>query len=256
PVKQPGPGGATLVYQGFVLGWADVVGEDKKMGRKYPRALRLLAAAPADGQPVDWSRAETIGDALDDQAQPGARWTAAPASLNDAQKVKALEKAFGDYLNAIKLTVPSSEKLKMRCDQGEDLETFRGRCQVVAWREFEKELVAKREFYASEFAKYQVSVPQDPPVGPSAGWEERWQSCLRSSPVRRTAPPAALPAKQKQELENLEMDWHKEKVDLAQSWRRACEQFKELPISLRRADTRLVRFGLAWAPFWLPAGAG
>ena len=34
PTRGAVPTGATLLYQAFLLGWADVVGENKKMGRK------------------------------------------------------------------------------------------------------------------------------------------------------------------------------------------------------------------------------
>ena len=256
PVKQSNPGGATLVYRGFVLGWADVTAEDKKMGRKYPRACRLLAAAPPDGQPVDWARAETMGEALDAHARPDARWTAVPESLNTVKKIKALEKAFAEHLAGVKVLVPSNVTLKMTCAEGEDTNAFKERCQAIAWKEFEKALAAEKETYASEFGRYKVSVPEDAPVSPSMAWTERWQAYSPGSPVLRTNPPAGLPARDRTQLEQLEREWHGIKQNLADRWKRAGEQIAEAALAPSKSGIKVLRFGLAWAPFWLVKNTG
>ena len=228
PVKQPNPGGAALVYQARVLGCGSVTGEDKKMGRKYPRTLCLLAAAPGDGQPVDWTRAETVADALDPNARPEARWSPVPEALNSAAKVGALEKAFADYLAAVKVMVPTNATLKMTCREEEDAAGFRVRCQTAAWEDFQKAPAAEKETYAPEFARYKVAVPEDDPVSPETPWAERWPAHLPGSPVRRTKPAAVLPPREQAQLDNLEVEWHKAKQTLAERWKRVGEQITDL----------------------------
>jgi len=254
PVKQPKPGGATLVYQCLLLGFADVIAEDKKMGRKYTRALRLLAPAPAESQAVDWSKAESIGDALDQRAMPDASWAAVPDALNAVKKVKALEKAFGDSLTGFKVMVPTNATLKMSCDSSETPDAFRARCQSVAWRDFEKKLAAEKQPYETEFKRYGVSMPADEPVDANAPWPERWRQFLRSSPVQRTSPAATLSAKQKTELENLESEWHGVRAGIAENSKHAAEQITEMALTPKKSDIKVLHFGLAWAPYWQLAG--
>src|SRR5262249_51886125 len=152
----------------------------------YPRSLRLLAQAPKEGGPADWAKAEAIGEALDDHPRAGARWVAVPESLGTAQKIETLKKGFTEYLAGVKLKVSNNAKLMMGWDVGESPESFRGRGQAVAWREFEKKLAAEREVYAPEFTRYGVTVPADEPAPEGSPWPERWKPFLRGSPVRRT----------------------------------------------------------------------
>jgi len=250
PLRQPNPGGAILVYQCMLVGWADVAAEDKKMGRKYTRAVRLLAPAPAEGQAVDWARAEAVGEALDQRGRLDATWAAVPDGVNTLKKLKALEKPFAEYLAGTKVMVPTNARLKMSCDSAESPEAFLARCQGVAWREFEKKLAAERETYAPEFKRYQVTVPEDDPVAEGAPWAERWQQFLRGSPVRRTKPPATLSPKDKTQLENLENEWHGARANLAESWKQAGEQIGEMALAPKKGDIKVTRLGLAWAPFW------
>src|SRR5207244_4146654 len=104
PVRVAAPAGAALRYEGMLFGRAEVAGEDKKMGRKYTRPVCLLAAAPPDGQPADWKKADRIADGFDPQPQPGI-FGDIPLSLNTAAKIDALKKSFTDFLATFKLTV-------------------------------------------------------------------------------------------------------------------------------------------------------
>jgi hypothetical protein len=255
PVTRPNPGGATLVYRCLPLGWADMVGEDKKMGRKYPRSLRLLAQAPKKGGPVDWAAAEAVGEALDDHPRAETRWEAVPEALDTAAKLEALKKGFAEYLAGVRVKVPNNAKLMMGCDVGESPESFRDRCQAVAWREFEKKLAAEREEYTTEFARYKVAVPADEPAPEGSPWPERWKPFLRGSPVRRTTPAAPLSPQQRKQLEDLENEWHDKRTNLAELSKSAAEQIGEMALPSRKADTKVRRFGIAWTPFWMVPNA-
>jgi hypothetical protein len=225
------------------------------MGRKYSRTLCLLAAAPAEGRVIDWARAEKVGESLEFQPQPGARWGAVLGALASAQKFKALESEFAEYLNGVKVLVPTNATLKMMCREDEDAAEFQTRCQAAAWTDFLKALAAETETYVPEFARFGVAIPADEPVRPNTPWAERWQQYLPGSPVRRTKPPTELSPSDRSFLENLEVEWHKAKQTLAERWKRVGEQITDLPLPVGKKSTKVVRFGVAWAPFWMVTNA-
>jgi hypothetical protein len=255
PARKADPGGAALTYQAFLLGGAEVIGLDKKMGRKYTRSIRLISIAPADGQAAEWGKGRTIPDGLDDHPKPAMKFSDIPLSLNTPAKIEALKKTFIDDLarGKAKVTVARCDKLSMTIDATEEPAAFVARCRVEAWKEFLKKVAAEMETYKSEFARYQVSIPEI--AAPTAGreWEEMWKPYLPGSPVRRTTPPASLTAAQKDQLENLEKDWHGEVARLAETWKKAVDQLGELALTVKKSDVKVTHFGLAWVPFWLPA---
>ena len=54
---------------------------------------------------------------------------------------------------------------------------------------------------------------------------------------------------------NLRVEWHKAKQNLAERWKRVGEQITDLPLPVVKKATKVVRFGLAWAPFWMVTNA-
>jgi hypothetical protein len=242
------------VYRAFLLGFGDVVGEDKKMGRRYPRAVRLLAAAPADGQPADWAKAEAIDGTTEPRPQDGASWGEVPASLDSPRKLDTLKKAFADYLAGVKVQVPTSEKLNMSLDPAETLDAFRARCQVQAWRMFEKKWNDDASMYQEEFNRYRVAVPALLPVTPDTPWDERWKPYLPGSPVRRSPRPSGLTDEQQTALERLEQDWHGVESNHADLCKRYAEDFKNLLLAPKKGDVKVLQLGLAWVPFWVVPG--
>jgi hypothetical protein len=258
PLKQPTPGIGSLVYLCRLLGWAytTVKGKINDNDLRYTRAVRLLAPAPADGQTVDWAHAEVIGEALDQPTATEARWGPVPEAINTVKKIKALEKAFTDYLAGLKVGVPTNVRLKLSAESEELPEVFRARCQSKAWARFEERLADERQIYEEGFKRYQVSVPADDAVDPNAPWPERWQQYLRGSPVQRTTPPATLSLKERTELTELENEWHDKRAGIAENCKQAAEQVGETALTPKKSDIKVLRFGLAWAPFWqLPGTA-
>ena len=62
---------------------------------------------------------------------------------------------------------------------------------------------------------------------------------------------ASLTAKEKEQLENLEKDWHNE---IARPWKRA-HQMGRLELPVEKKEIKVTQFALAWVPFWdAPAG--
>jgi hypothetical protein len=242
------------VYHGVLLGCAEVVGEDRKMGRKYTRPVRLLAQAPAEGQPADWAKAEPIPEGFAPQGQEGSRFEEVPTSLNSSAKIEALRKSFEQHLAGVKVTVPRNEKLNMSMSHDEDESAFRVRCQAEAWREFERRVAKDQETYAGEFARYRTAPPGItlPPAG--SAWVSMWEGYLQGSPIRRTTPAAALPAKEQGHLQALEADWHREVARHAEDCKRIGEQCSSLALTTpKKGGITITHFGLAWVPFWIAA---
>jgi hypothetical protein len=255
PVRVAAPAGAQLVYQGFLLGWADVIGIEKKMERKYSLSIRLLMSAPEDGQPALWKKAESMSNGLDSHPPSDARFRDIPLSLNTPQKIEALKKGFVEFLAKHKPTVPACPKLNMTCGEKEDVQTFRARCRVEAWKEFQKKLAAEKETYAAEFARYKAVPPEAPAPAPNTAWEDLWKPYLPDSPVLHCSPAGSLTAREKEQLANLENDWDRELGVIAETWKKVADQLGELPLTLKKGDIKITHFGLAWVPFWLSLDA-
>jgi len=253
PVKSPNPGGAQLAYQGFALAFVEVACNDKKLGKEYRETRRWLAPA-VEGQPIDWTRAETIGPELEDRFQDDALWGPVPEPLNTAKKLRMLRESFQDYLNGLKIAVAINPTLNLFREPGEEADAFTARCREAAWQEFLKKLQAEKDTYGPEFKRYQASIPEDA-FDPAAPWAERWQAFAAGAPVLRATPGRALSDREKSDLEKLEIEWHGVKVNLAERARRAADQRGELTLVPKKSDCKVTHFGLAWAPFWLVGGS-
>src|SRR5262249_37190523 len=98
----------------------------RKPARRGPRqGLRLLARPAAAGPPTGWDRAEPVADALADGPLPNATWEGVPEGLDTGRKLKALEKAFADYLaGAQKLNLFENRTLGLVSEPDEPLPSF------------------------------------------------------------------------------------------------------------------------------------
>jgi hypothetical protein len=195
-----------------------------------------------------------MSNALDTHPPGDARFRDMPLSLNTPQKIEALKKGFIEFLAKYKPTVPACPKLNMTCGEKEDVDTFRARCRVEAWKEFQKKIAAEKETYTAEFARYKAVPPEAPPPAPNTGWEDLWKPYLPDSPVLHCSPTASLSAREKEQLANLEKDWDREIGVHAETWKKVADQLGELPLTLKKGDIKITHFGLAWVPFWLAAG--
>src|SRR5262249_32722275 len=98
PVAGTQPG-RSLQYQPWLLGFAEVVfAYDKRSGAEHREVVKLLAQAPGVGHPVNWDAAYPLP--VDPAAGPEktARWASVPESIDTGRKIKALEKAYAEYL--------------------------------------------------------------------------------------------------------------------------------------------------------------
>ena len=263
-VPIPATAKAELVYQPRVLGFAEVVFTDKRRGFEHRRPYRLLAEPPAPGQVVSWATAEQALDGLDANPVATALWSDVPESLNSAKKLKALERAFADFLygNA-RYPLRFNRALNLTGTPEEDTPAFQQRCRGAARQEADKAVAVEKPKFSTKFEALHASLPEMTPArhdgeGDKAGsswlsWIPLLSHALDSKPAQ---PIKQLSPKDQAKLAKLEKDWREKVAAICEKWQRVGEDCTEVLLSPRKADVQVSRFGLAWAPFWRFMGTG
>src|SRR6202022_4716973 len=125
------------------------------------QSYRLLAAAPAAGQAVNWHLAESLPANYAGSKLPGARWTDVPEALNSAKKLKSLEKTFSNYLyDVARFTLLENSKLDLVGKPNEDVLAFRERCRAAARRQADQAVAAERLKYQPRFEALGAKLPE------------------------------------------------------------------------------------------------
>jgi hypothetical protein len=258
PLGNPvAPAGAQLLYQARLLGSGEVAFLDKRRSIQQRLAYHRLAKPPAIGQEVRWLEAEQVPESLAPGPQAGAHWTEVPEAFQTAKKLRALEKAYADFLyDNAKISLRENSKLGLVGNPGEDLLAFRERCRATAWQEAEKTLAAEMRKYQPRFEALGSKVPNS--GGPGRGG---FSITDMINPLKwifgGTAKPAPRTARQQEALGRLEADWYARRAAIFEKWKQIGEEYTEIQLTPRRADVHITRFGLAWAPFWqIPSASG
>jgi hypothetical protein len=241
---------AELVYQPRLLAFAEVTFTDRRRKREHRRACRLLAVPPPAGQPVDWHAAESYGGAPAAGPEAVARWSDMPGSLSNAKKLKALERAFADFLYGNeKLALWENATLGLVSEPEEGEQAFRERCRKTASAEAERTLADERDRYGARFKELGAEFPE---VKAENKHSNSWLPDLGWNLFSMTSPPARpnLSAKDQAKLRKLEAEWQAVREEIAKKHQKAAEECSAIQLTPRRADVRVTHFGLAWAPFW------
>jgi hypothetical protein len=246
PVKRPAAPEGDVVYQPRVLACAEVAFVDRRKGLEHRKAYRLLAEPPAPGQSLSWMTAESVEARPLDAPEPAAGWAPVPESVNGAKKLKALEKAFAEYLygNA-RLRLFENKKLGLVSQPSEDLLAFGQRCRDAALREANRAYEAERLKYLPKFNALSLPLPApsaDQRGGGLLGWVLTPLK-LGASAVKAVA--GAAPSKKQAALE---AEWKGRVAALYEKWRQVGEDHTELLLTPRKVDVQVTAFGLAWAP--------
>ncbi len=214
--------GHELEYQPWVLGIAEVVFQiDKRTGLEHKVNVRLLARAPEVGHPVDWEKAMALGIDPVLRPQERARWAAVPESLDTGKKLKGLEKAFGEHLYGTqKVSLFENRELELVSLPGETQVAFRARCLKKAQQERDQALELERVKFAPKIEAAKQST--------SKGREDR--------------------------IARLEADLQARLDEITEKYRLIADEVTPIQVKPRKGDIRVTHFGLAWAPFWRPAG--
>jgi hypothetical protein len=248
PARQT-PAGASVMYQPRVLGIGEIAFVvDKRKGKEHTETVRLLAKPAASGHPIDWDRAETVGEQLAKTPQPGARWDSVPDSLDTGRKFKVLEKAFADHLYSTKkLALFQNRTLGLVSDPGESLDSFRDRCRQAAAQEAAQALAMEKAKFTPRFQALGMAVPDDPRGANHSdksilGW-------LFSVVVSTTQKDEGPPSSRKEEKERkLKADYQAKQAEIHEKWKRVGEEFTPIQVKPRKVDVRVTHFGLAWLP--------
>jgi hypothetical protein len=277
PVVRPAGAGreAILVYQARMLALAEVVFADKRKGIERLRQYRLLAEPPRPNRPVAWAAAESIPADVAPGPAAIAHWGDIPAELNSAKKLKGLEHAFVEFLYSnARLSLFSNRALDLFGEPGEDVVAFRERCRAKARKQADKALTEERAIYGPKFddleAKLVGSTGRPRSAGGSGSdWRQfaaslldffpLWGTNRPPPPARKVAAQRASPASAKSRAQRAKLveakrklleEWEAKVAALAGKWQQAGEEYSVLELRPRKADVRIIQFGLVWAPLW------
>ena len=190
-----------------------------------------------------WATGERSADLPSSgSAEPGARWAEVAESLDNARKLKVLQKAFADHVyNNARLVLLENARLGLVGEPGEDVVAFRERCRGAAGQEAEKALAALKLKYEPLFLALGVSMPE--------GHVRSEESLLDSiNPLNwfRSAPQPADDSK----INKLHSEWLIKQSEVVEKWKKVGEEYAENTLAPRRQDVQVTQFGLAWLPFW------
>jgi hypothetical protein len=232
-----------------LLACAEVTFADRRRKREYRRTFRLLAVPTSAGEAVDWHAAESPAAAPAAGPEPGARWSDVPDSLNTARKLKALERAFADFLHGNeKLALWENATLGLVSEPEEGEQAFRDRCRAAAAAEAGQALADARERYAPRFSRLGAELPAEKAETKHGGsWLPDFLGGFSwaSSPAKPN-----LSAKDQEKLRRLGTEWQGVREEIARKYKQAASECAALQLTPRRNDVRVTKFGLGWAPFW------
>ncbi len=232
-------------YQPYVLGFANVVYVvDKRQGREHIETVQLLARPTESGYPIAWNEAQPVTASLAARPLDHARYAGVPDSLDTGRKLKALEKAFAEYLYCTrKLSLYENRTLKLVSQPGESEAAFRQRCQEAARHEAEQALEIERAKFQPKFAALDAELPDEPKKKTSGSW---WDALSLFSFSSKPAGPAAT--RQEEKLRKLTADYQSKRAEIIEKWKRVGEECQPIQVKPRKADVHVTHFGIAWVP--------
>lgn len=246
-----GEGAGEVQYRPWVLGFAEVVFVvDRRKGLEHRLDFHLLAAPPRPGQPVNWKKAQKIGDEL---ASPEANacWDDVPEAMDTGRKLKALEKAFADHLYSNeKLPLWQNRSLELVSEPGEAREAFQERCRAAARQEADAALQLERAKFAPKFEALDAALPEEEPPHKDGGSWLDWINPFKATETDQPATKAEVrqQARREEKVRKLTADYQAKKAEIAVKWKRIGEECDGVQVKPRKADVRVTHFGLAWVP--------
>ena len=245
PLSSPAPG---VLYKPRVLGIVEIAFVvDKRKGKEHTETVRLLARPAATGHPLDWDHAETVGEALATTPLPGAQWDSVPDSLDTGRKLKALEKAFGEYVYSTrKLSLFQNRTLGLVSEPDESLDSFRDRCRRAAAAEAAQALAMEKAKFTPRFQALGMSVPEDPRGADQSG--SSFFGWLFSAVLPASKEERAPSSRQEEKERKLKADYRAKQAEIHEKWKRVGEEYTPIQVKPRKADVRVTHFGLAWVP--------
>ncbi|MFO0809454.1 MAG: DUF87 domain-containing protein [Gemmataceae bacterium] len=255
-VGSPPTSGTPLLYQPRLLACADVLFIDKKRGQEHRRSYQKLLAPPNPGQALLWPSAEDAPPTTADSAHDDATWADVAEDWNTGRKLKALQKAFAEFLyNNARIAITENKKLDLISTMGEDAAAFRLRCQTEAMRQADAELHDLAERFRPDFEKLQAVAPPPPPPPKEPTWLERMLPKFMQPETIVIGPVGGVKKADVERRRKLEAQYEAKKLAINEKWKTIAEGITDVQLAPRKSDIAVQRFGLAWTPFWrLPSG--
>ena len=274
-----------LVYQPAVIGLATMRYLHKTSGIDAQEEVSYLLWPEQIRAIPDWAEAERppiSARDLDRTTYAEARFGDVPAELNNATRIKALEKDFADHLYRNHwLVVSHNPSLNVYALPQDTERDFKARCQEAAREGRDADTKKVRDSYEAKIEKLQERIRrekqelQDDQLDYDSRKQEEWLSAgesilsvlggRRSSRALSTASrrrrmtkqaradidesEEALAALQK-DVEELRQEMKDALDDVTRRWAEKLDDIQELKVTPRRTDVGIEVFGLAWVPLW------
>jgi len=256
-IEEASPSRRLLLYEATLLGMAEVDFVQRSRGIEVTRGYHLLVDELGNGSQISWSKARTILPEFAEQPEKEAEWGTLPEELGHPKKLSALKKSFIEYLYATaRLSLFECPKLDVISQAGEDLLEFQARCREVAKQRSAEEIQQAEAEYLSDREPLAMRLPAAPPP-PSAPsvWDMPILSWFKPKPSkiilgRGDTMNQRQEALLREKLARLDADWQRKKLELERKWLALAENYRELVISAQKSRIRVLRFGLAWVPYW------
>jgi len=269
---------AKLHYEVRLLASAEIQFNDQKKGQSHLQTRRLIAIPPSPGQNVAWHNVEPIPEepATTPEAVP-ATFGPVPASVNDGKKLRSLEKSFVDFLytNA-SLPILYNKTFDLYSQPDEDEQTFLKRCRTAAQAASEGEVAELERKFRKKFEALDASLGAARAEleqsqaqarrrhneellrsGTSIlktlfGWGRSmpWLPRSDTASERQVHRAASEIEKYQTQRQRLQAEWEESIAAVAAKWQAKAEEIKDIRLTPRKSDIRVIQFGLAWAPFW------
>jgi len=274
-----------LFYSAAVLGAGRVFFVDRRRDVDEREDVLLIAPPPERPGSLQWDKAEAPDLQVRDLArepEPEAFFEDLPETLNESPEFTALKKDLGDYLYRNKrVTLLYSPTLDVysRPDEGE--RDFRGRLQLLAREERDREIDEVTERYEKRLATLQgrmhrveatlaskrataqarsretvVSIGESL-LGAFLGRRSTRIASQALSKQRQTTTARLAAERAEQEVENLreEIEDLQEELDrevsrAREKWESTQDKFEEYEVTPRRSDVDVEILTLIWLPFW------
>lgn len=270
---------ARLHYEARLYGCAEISYADAKRGFFHTQTFRGLAIPPGSGAGQGWHQFEPLSEDASPVA-PGleATFGPVPSSMNDARKLKALERAFVEFLYSNAVQVLHCNRHFGLCSEAEeDFEEFLRRCRAAAETameaevaELERKFRKRLEALDASLRMARTELEQSQAMLQRRKNEELLKSGSsilktllgwgRSAPKlphtdyageRRIQRASSEVEKRRQERERFVAEYHQSIAAIRDKWQKKAEEVRELRLTPRKSDIRVVAFGLAWAPHWI-----
>jgi hypothetical protein len=252
PVDLKDPLGASgeVEYQPYVLGFANLIFVvDKRQGKEHTEAVHLLARPAEAGHPIVWDEARAVAGQLAPKPLDNARYAGVPDSLDTGRKLKALEKAFAEFLYTTrKLPLFENRALKLVSEPGESETSFRKRCRDAARREAEQALELEKAKFKPKFEALDAALPDESKKTKETKNSSWWDAINPFAATTIKLPARELTPRQEEKLRKLTADYQSKRAEIVEKWKRIGEECTPIQVKPRKADVHVTHFGIAWVP--------